>query len=191
MNITTFRPLAIGTFLLGFLTITASTTSAQPIPIPVPVTPVTFSIPEGPLPEVLQVFVPGSFFPSPPAEIDLFDSTAGGLSDRILLDNSVGGAATITFLSDDEQGNLPGGFPTYPLLIPGQLETAVGTTITFPLHIPGAILPLSVTMVSDGDPTLPPSLSDSLTLTVVPEPTTFFLAAVGFIGLAAWVCRRR
>jgi MYXO-CTERM domain-containing protein len=121
------------------------------------------------------------------------------LSDRILFDN--GGPnvpapiATINFLSDDEQGNLPPGFlPPYPLLIPPVPETAPAV-ITIPIIdlTTNLAFPLTATMISDLEPAgtnLRPNLSDGIHLQI-PEPCTIAMAGIGLLALAAIAGRRR
>jgi hypothetical protein len=167
---------------------------------------VTFTIPElaaAPAPELLTLSITGGVFPAGfTGEVDLLEVSSTGvqtLSDRILFDN--GGPnvpapiATINFLSDDEQGNLPPGFlPPYSLLIPPALETAPAV-VTIPIIdlSSGTVLPLTAVMISDLDPpgtNLPPNLSDAISLRT-PEPSAMYLAAVGLISLAGIAYRRR
>jgi len=199
------RVCTLGILALAILALSSNTCFAQFV-IPLPALsggPATFTIPELPPPggpEVMTVNIAGGVFTVPPGEIDMVEllgGTQGHLSDRILFDNSgPGGTAMITFLSDDEQGALPLGFPLYPLLLPPGGEGPV--SVTLPILDIGslAIFPLTAFMVSDGDdplatpPLLPPGISDLLTISV-PEPSSVVLAALGLAGLATLAYRRR
>src|SRR5262249_12886360 len=113
---------------------------------------VTVGLPEIPgSPEIGIFVISGASFSPPgiPGEIDIV--TGGEVSDRILFDNSVlvggVGSATITFLSDDEAGNL---FPhvPYPILfVTGEESTS--TLLDLHDNSTGALLLLSVIIKSD------------------------------------------
>ena len=88
--------------------------------------------------------------------LDLGETGQPVPSDVIFFDNSgPGGTAMITFLSDDEQGNLPP-FDTaiqYTPLEPVVEPKAAVLVIPIKDLIGGVTYTLTATMVSDGDPT--------------------------------------
>jgi hypothetical protein len=215
MNISTmpktaFRATSLGALALTILAAWAHTSLAQnittvpaaagailPYFIPEPVRPAA--------PELMTVNIAGAVFLGGPGEVDMFEIIAGTqqLSDRVLFDNSGPlGTAMITFLSDNEQGNLPLNsaglpYPPYPLLPVTGLgpEGPLTTTLSIFDTTSTITYTLTATMISDDEnnPVLPSVLSDFLGLHAVPtpEPSTVCLAGMGLAALAGMAYRRR
>jgi MYXO-CTERM domain-containing protein len=201
-----FRAISLGALALTILAALANSSLAQNVTTLPAITAgiPPYIIPEPPLgapPEsAMTVNIAGAVFLGAPFEVDMMDIGVTGqqvLSDRILFDNTgLGGTAMITFLSDDEQGNLPPGFPGYaPAIVTGE-----GPFTTLPLPMLDAgINPytLTATMVSDDERNpntiLQPGQSDGLFLHAVatPEPSTVCLAGLGLAALAGVAYRRR
>ena len=207
-----FRFASLGVLTLAILVSSANSSLAQyttTLPtLSIPSGPV-YVIPEPPIspvpapPELMTVNIAGAVFLGAPFEVDMLEFFVGGqqLSDRILFDNlGPGGTALITFLSDDEFGNLPrrsdgSPFPFYP---PHPLSGPEGPiTITVPILDLTSTLtyPLTALMISDTEAALPPdprlgNNSDLLALSI-PEPSTVTMAGMGLAALAALAFRRR
>jgi hypothetical protein len=206
-----FRATSLGALALTILAASANSCFAQNFTTTLPAIaggPLTFNILEpGPppvLPETMTVNISdGQFFLAPGTglEFDLTDLDAFGklvVSDRILMDNSgplgpLGGpTALITFLSDDENGNLPplNTVVSYQILQFVPEPSSVLATLPILNLFGGGTLALTALMVSDGDPTNIGAFSDSLTLST-PEPSTVVLAGLGLAALAGLAYRRR
>ena len=144
----------------------------------------TLGLPEIPgSPEGLIISITGAIFTPPgpiPSEVDILGD--GGISDRILFDNS-SGFATITFLSDDEAGILPPHAP-YPLLIPpvpGESASVFVGGMDTSGPTPFGVL-FSFLIVSDNDPPIQ-GQSDTITISIVPEPNSAFLAIASLVAV--------
>jgi hypothetical protein len=213
MNISTLaklviRAISLGGLALVILAITAKGSFAQ---IPYTTTLPTLAPPSGgfvvpepavaPVPDAMTVSIANGLFPFSPGtglSITMFDlGVTGGQipSDLILFDNSgPGGTAMITFLSDDEQGNL---FPGRPEISYTPLEPVLEpkpAVVTIPIAdlIGGGVFTLTATMFSDSDGEGIPNIlvSDFMTLSV-PEPSTVCLSGIGLAALAGMAYRRR
>jgi MYXO-CTERM domain-containing protein len=200
-----FRAASLGALALTILAASANKCFAQAIVTTLPtialgIPPIYLPDPGPGLPELpMTVNIAGAVFLGAPFEVDMMDIGASGLqvlSDRILFDNTgLGGTAMITFLSDDEQGNFPPGFPGYLPIVTGE------GPITAPplLMLDAGINPytLIATMVSDDENNtnsiLQPGQSDGLFLHAVgtPEPSTVCLGGMGLAALAGLAYRRR
>jgi len=132
-------------------------------------------------------------------QVSFFDTpTSSQESDRILFANNANNQATISFLSDDQNGNLPlqpngQPYPTYPDLMPTFVDPQWAYDIfTIPAANGGGFL--EVDMLSDlhgqtMDPVLGPA-SDGLFLQVVPEPSSVLLAGFGLASMVGIAYRR-
>jgi MYXO-CTERM domain-containing protein len=213
----TFRTTSLGALALTILAASANSSFAQiPYSDTLPALALSpYIIPEPPItvggPDWMTVNITNAKFLGAAFEIDMIETSGqftGHISDRILFDNTgtggPGNTALITFLSDDEFGNLPTAdlngtvFPFYSgaTSVPDGLFGPISVLMADLLNNPYT---LTATMISgDGElgttnPFLPQGASDLLALSAVPtpEPSTVCLAGLGLAALAGIAYRRR
>jgi len=113
--------------------------------------------------------------------------------DEVFVTQNIAGVAHFLYAAANDNGviatipniaNLP-----VITITPGETWGPVTLALAAPV---GGFNGIGVFFISDGDPSVPPGISDMLQLTPVPEPSSLTLAVSAAVaGLGAWLRRRR